>query len=67
MATTSTVPRVKVTAVEGGHDEGHGGFLVTCTACPQLRLMRVMRIDADLAATGHARTHARPSREDEEE
>lgn len=67
MASTSTVPRVKVTAVEGGVDEGRGGFAVTCTACPSLHLHRLMRIDADLAATGHVRSHARPSREDEAE
>jgi hypothetical protein len=61
MASTSTVPKVKISPVEAG-----GGFLVTCTACPKLRLIRLMRIDADLAATGHVRTHGRPDVTDEE-
>lgn len=60
MASTSTVPRVAVKA------DGTGGFAVTCTACPGLDVHRVMRIDADLAATGHVRTHARPWTEEQE-
>lgn len=62
MASTSTVPKVKVGPVEAG-----GGFLVTCTACPKFRALRLMRIDADIAANDHVRTHGRPDPADAED
>lgn len=63
MATSSTsaVPDVRISQAEG--DEG---FVVTCGSCPMFRTVRRMRIDADLVATVHVRSHGRPHPEDEE-
>lgn len=67
MATSSSsaVPDVRITQIEGGANKGAGGFLVTCGSCPRFHTIRKMRIDADLAATGHVRSHGRPHPEDE--
>lgn len=56
----TSIPDVRIT-----HTEARG-FLITCSACPLFRTLRRMRIDADLVATGHLRTHAHPHADEED-
>lgn len=61
----TAIAQVKVTPVEGGHDEGRGGYVVTCSHCPNYRTIRTERPSADLAAQRHQREHVTPDPRDQ--
>lgn len=54
MGSTATTPKVAVAQLEAGR-----GFVVTCSQCPRFHTIRKHRVDADITATGHIRSHTR--------
>lgn len=54
------LPDVKVTTVEAG-----GGFLVTCSGCPNLRVIHPGRPMADGFARKHRASHQQPRFEED--
>jgi hypothetical protein len=53
----SRLPRISIGPVEGGHAGGLGGVLVTCSRCPNVRVIRTNRQAADRYAKNHLAGH----------
>lgn len=57
----TTIPTIKITPVEA-----QGGFLITCSRCPKVRVIRDSRRFADRYAVQHLAGHGTPALEDQE-
>lgn len=53
----TVLPKITIGPVEGGHSNGRGGVLVTCSRCPRVRVIRETRQAADRYATRHLAGH----------
>lgn len=52
----NALPTVSIGPIEGGH-AGPGGVMVTCSRCPQVRVIRTSRQAADRYAKNHLAGH----------